>query len=90
MSKSNEQFQEFHILELHIYHFHFKKGIFVLSWLDEKPEKNDKDSDLTSLLNRDETFNLSWCFPSAHFCGDVPAAHKYYRQSKCFGWGCGG
>lgn len=29
----------------------------MLSWLDEEPEKNYKDSDLTLLLNGDETLN---------------------------------
>ena len=40
MSKSNGHFQQLGILKLHVYRFNFKKGIFVLSWLDKKPEKN--------------------------------------------------
>lgn len=76
MSKSNEHFQGFYILELHVYHFHFKKAIFVLSWLDEKPEKNYKDSDLTLLLNGDETFNSSWCFLQHISVGTCPL-HTY-------------
>lgn len=44
----------------------------MLSWLDEKAEKNYEDSDLTLLLNRDETCNLSWGFLQHISVGTCP------------------
>lgn len=72
-SRSNEHLQEFPVLEPQVHHFPLKRGNISALLVDWKAwGKNSKDSELMLLLNRDETFNLSRCFPQHVSVGTCP------------------